>query len=121
MQGVFIDILYFTGAINQLMNGNGNININISDADPVTGLLGGNNSGITTTFGGGVNYNDIIGNKIDFQSNYFYSRYNPVKESHIHRQYFLPANPVCNRLIMATLLNGQIFIVQQFMNYISAG
>ena len=73
MQGVFIDILYFTGAINQLMNGNGNININISDADPVTGLLGGNNSGITTTFGGGVNYNDIIGNKIDFQSNYFYT------------------------------------------------
>ena len=88
----FMDILSFTGAMNQLKNGNGNININISDDDPIAGLLGGNNSGINTTFGTGVNYNNIIGTKTDFQSNYFFSRYNPVKESHIQRQYFLPAN-----------------------------
>ena len=37
-----------------------------------------------------TNYNNIIGNKLDFQSNYFYNRYNPKSESHIQRQYFLP-------------------------------
>jgi Outer membrane protein beta-barrel family/Carboxypeptidase regulatory-like domain len=88
----FMDILSFTGAMNQLKNGGGNININISDDDPIAGLLGANNTGINTTFGGGVNYNNIIGTKTDFQSNYFYSRYNPVKENHIQRQYFLPVN-----------------------------
>lgn len=88
----FMDILSFTGAMNQLKNGGGNINISISDEDPLAGLLGVNNTGINTTFGGGFNYNNIIGTKTDFQSNYFYSRYNPVKESHTQRQYFLPAN-----------------------------
>ncbi len=88
----FMDILNFTGAMNQLKNGGGNISINISDEDPIAGLLGANNTGINSTLGGGVNYNNIIGTKTDFQSNYFYSRYNPIRESHIQRQYFLPAN-----------------------------
>ncbi|HKB44060.1 MAG TPA: outer membrane beta-barrel protein, partial [Chitinophagaceae bacterium] len=48
------------------------------------------NSGINTIWGGGLNYNNIIGKKTDFQSNYFYNRYNPNTESHIQRQYFLP-------------------------------
>ena len=88
----FMDILNFTGALNQLKGGGGNININISPDDPMAGLLGGNNNGINTTFGGGFNYNNIIGNKTDFQSNYFYSRFNPNRETHQQRQYFLPAN-----------------------------
>ena len=88
----FMDVLNFTGALNQLKGGGGNININIGPDDPLAGLLGGNNSGINTTFGGGFNYNNIIGNKTDFQSNYFYSRYNPNRESHLQRQYFSPAN-----------------------------
>ncbi len=87
----FMDVLNFTGALNQLKGG-GNINLNIGPDDPLAGLLGGNNNGINTTFGGGVNYNNIIGTKTDFQSNYFYSRYNPKRESHTQRQYFLPAN-----------------------------
>ena len=88
----FMDILNFTGALNQLKNGGGNINISIDDNDPLAGLLGGNNTGINTTMGGGFNYNNIIGNKTDFQSNYFYSRFNPVRISNIQRQYFSPAN-----------------------------
>ena len=88
----FMDVLNFTGALNQLKNGGGNVNISISDDDPLAGLLGGNNSGINTTWGGGINYNNIIGAKTDFQSNYFYSRYNPNRQSHIQRQYFSPAN-----------------------------
>lgn len=89
----FMDILNFTGAMNQLKNGGGgNINLTIGPDDPLAGLLGGNNSGINTTWGGGINYNNIIGTKTDFQSNYFYSRYNPLRKSNIQRQYFLPAN-----------------------------
>ena len=34
-----------------------------------------------------MNYNNIIGKKLDWQSNYFYNRYNPNTESHIQRQY----------------------------------
>jgi len=88
----FMDILNFTGAMNQLKNGGGSINISMSSDDPLSGLLGGNNSGINTTWGGGVNYNNIIGTKTDFQSNYFYSRFNPKRISNIQRQYFTPAN-----------------------------
>lgn len=88
----FMDILNFTGAMNQLKNGGGNINFSIGADDPIAGLLGGNNSGINTTWGGGVNYNNIIGKKTDFQSNYFYNRYNPKRISSIQRQYFTPAN-----------------------------
>ena len=87
----FMDVLNFTGAMNQLKGG-GNININIGPDDPLAGLLGGSNNGINTTFGGGINYNNIIGTKTNFESNYFYSRYNPKRENHIQRQYFLPAN-----------------------------
>ena len=78
--------------MNQLKNGGGNINLTINENDPLAGLLGGNNTGINTTFGGGVNYNNIIGTKTDFQSNYFYSRYNPNRISNVLRQYFSPAN-----------------------------
>jgi len=88
----FFDVLNFTGALNQLKNGGGNINLSISQDDPMAGLLGGNNSGINTTWGGGVNYNNIIGTKTDFQGNYFYSRFNPKRNTNIQRQYFSPAN-----------------------------
>jgi len=88
----FMDVLNFTGALNQLKNGGGNINLTINENDPLAGLLGGNNTGINTTFGGGVNYNNIIGTKTDFQSNYFYSRYNPNRITNVVRQYFSPAN-----------------------------
>ena len=88
----FMDVLNFTGALSQLKNGGGNINLTIDENDPLAGLLGGNNTGINTTFGGGFNYNNLIGTKTDFQSNYFYSRYNPNRISNVVRQYFSPTN-----------------------------
>jgi len=88
----FMDVLNFTGALNQLKNGGGNINLTIGDNDAIAGLLGGNNSGVNTIFGGGVNYNNIVGTKTDFQGNYFYSRYNPNRITNVVRQYFAPAN-----------------------------
>jgi Outer membrane protein beta-barrel family/Carboxypeptidase regulatory-like domain len=89
----FMDILNFTGELARMQRaGGGNININLSadDAAAMGVNAGGSNSGINTTWGGGVNYNNIIGNKLDFQSNYFYNRLNPRQESSIERQYFLP-------------------------------
>jgi hypothetical protein len=103
----FMDILNFTGALNQAMKGGGgniNININSNEASGFSGMGGNNNSGINTAWGGGVNYNNIIGKKIDWQSNYFYNRYNPNTESHIQRQY--PSGSIYNQNSFADNLNN---------------
>lgn len=89
----FMDILNFTGELARMQRGGGgNININMSgDEAAAMGMnAGGRNGGINTTWGGGINYNNIIGTKLDMQSNYFYNRFNPTQESNIQRQYFLP-------------------------------
>ncbi len=89
----FMDILNFTGELARMQRGGGgNISINISGDDAAAMGLGGNrNGGINTAWGGGVNYNNIIGSKVDFQSNYFYNRFNPDIEKHISRENFLGA------------------------------
>nr|HQU56285.1 carboxypeptidase regulatory-like domain-containing protein [Chitinophagaceae bacterium] len=90
----FFDILNFTGELARMQRGmsGGDININISldDATASAMNLGGGRGGITKAWGGGINYNNIIGNKLDWQSNYFYNRLNPQKNSRILRQYILP-------------------------------
>jgi Outer membrane protein beta-barrel family len=87
----FMDMMNFTGELSRMMKvGNGNVNINITADDPNAAMLGGNNSGIRTIRGGGLNYNNIIGSKIDFTSNYFYNHYNPKTAANIARQYILP-------------------------------
>ncbi|MBL7746618.1 MAG: outer membrane beta-barrel protein, partial [Chitinophagaceae bacterium] len=89
----FMDILNFTGELARMQRGGGgNININMSGEEAAAmGISGGRNSGINTAWGGGLNYNNIIGSKLDFQSNYFYNRLNPNQESHIQREYLLPS------------------------------
>jgi hypothetical protein len=85
----FMDILSFNSGMSQMSSGGGNINITSSDqASGMTG--GGNNNAINTTWAGGANYNNIIGKKMEIQSNYFYSRYNPVTKQELSRQYVLP-------------------------------
>jgi hypothetical protein len=88
----FMDILNFTGELARMQRGGGgNININMSGEEAAAmGLNTGNNRGINTAWGGGLNYNNIIGTKLDLQSNYFYNHYNPKQESNISRQYLLP-------------------------------
>ena len=86
----FMDILNFTGELSRMQRGGGgNINLNVSgDEAAAMGInAGGRNNGINTAWGGGLNYNNIIGTKLDFQSNYFYNRFNPNQESHLQRQY----------------------------------
>lgn len=105
----FMDILNFTGELARMQRGGGgNMNINISGDDAAAmGISGGNrNSGINTAWGGGLNYNNIIGKKLDFQSNYFYNRYNPNQESHIQRQYFLPSPYFYNQNSYSDNLNN---------------
>jgi hypothetical protein len=66
-------------------------NINISSNDPLASSMGGgNNNSINTSWAGGANYNNILGTKMEVQSNYFYNRYNPVTEQKLSRQYILP-------------------------------
>ena len=69
----FMDILNFTGELARMQRGGGgNININISGDDAAAlGLGGNNNSGINTAWGGGVNYNNIIGTKAGFSKQLF--------------------------------------------------
>lgn len=96
----FMDILNFTGELARMQRGGGG-NINISMTSDQAASMGvsnfGGRNGITTALGGGLNYNNIIGKKLDLQSNYFYNRMNPVQESHIQRQYLLPGTSYYNQ------------------------
>lgn len=87
----FMDMMNFTGELSRMMRGSGgNLNINIPADDQNAAMLGNNNRGIRTIWGGGLNYNNIIGKKIDWTSNYFYNHYNPKTETQVQRQYLLP-------------------------------
>lgn len=86
----FMDILSFSGGMSQLGGGGGNINISMGGNDAFAGAMGGNNRAINTSWAGGANYNNIIGTKMEVQSNYFFSRYNPVTNQKLSRQYILP-------------------------------
>lgn len=102
-----MDILNFTGELKKMISGGGgNININIDNSSPLAGLAG-TNSGINTIWGGGVNYNNIIGSKTDFMSNYFYNRFNQQKESNIQRHYFLPdSSYLYNQDVFSNTINN---------------
>ena len=83
----FTDMLNFNSGMNSLQGGGG-LQIDIKGVGPANSTDNGN--GIRNIWGGGFNYNNLLGNKIQFTSNYFYNGYNPNTESHINRQYFLP-------------------------------
>ncbi|MBL0068388.1 MAG: TonB-dependent receptor family protein [Chitinophagaceae bacterium] len=89
----FMDILNFTGELARMQRGGGGGNISINISGDEASAMGmnpmGRNAGINTAWGSGLNYNNIIGTKLDFQGNYFYNHFNPKTESHINRQNFL--------------------------------
>lgn len=81
----FMNMLNFSGGgMSTMSDGGARLQINVNPTD------NNSNNGIRSIWGGGINYNNIIGNKTNFTSNYFYNRYNPNTESWIQRQYFLP-------------------------------
>jgi hypothetical protein len=87
----FMDMMNFSGEMSRMARGGGAITITMND-NGMMGGMGNNNSNIRTIWGGGLNYNNIIGNNVDFTSNYFYNHYNPKTESETHRQNFLPGS-----------------------------
>ncbi len=99
----------FTDKLNFAGGSGGGMVMSLS-SDGGSGGAGNNN--IRTIWGGGFNYNNIIGNNTDFTSNYFYNRYNPVTTSNSQRQYFAPdstwyyrQNSVANNLNNSHRLN----------------
>lgn len=84
----FMDMANFTGELSRMMRGGGPITL--SGDDPLAAMIGNNNRGIRTIWGGGANYNDIIGTKAELTSNYFYNHFNPKTISDAHRRYILP-------------------------------
>jgi hypothetical protein len=94
----FNNLMNFSGEMNRMNKSSyGVASFNLNAADPVMGMSGGgNNNGIKTIWGGGLNYNNVIGNKTDLTSSYFYNHYNPHQESNIQRQYFLPDSTYFN-------------------------
>jgi hypothetical protein len=84
----FTDMLNFTGELSRLQRSGGG-NIQISANDGMAGMGDNNNGSLRTIWGGGINYNNIIGKKTDFTSNYFYNHYNPNTDQQTSRQYFL--------------------------------
>lgn len=86
----FMDILNFSGALSKMQKGGGNISFNLSSDESASFGLGSNNTGINTAMGAGINYNNIIGKKVELQSSYFYNRFSPDIERQVNRQNFLP-------------------------------
>lgn len=84
----FMDMMNFSGELSRMMRGGGPIRM--SDDDPMASMLANSNRGIRTIWGGGANYNNIIGKKAELASNYFYNHFNPKTISEIERQYILP-------------------------------
>ena len=83
----FMDIINFNGGIGKMM-GSGNYDYFIGHRCGSNGM-GGSKNGINTIWGSGLNYNNLIGTKLDLQSSYFYNHYNPDLESHTQRQYLI--------------------------------
>lgn len=88
----FMDILSFSGDLSRMQKSGGNISINLSGDDMAAMGLGGNTAGINTAWGGGLNYNNIIGTKLDFQSSYFFNRFNPSIEKQVRRENIIPGS-----------------------------
>jgi hypothetical protein len=87
----FMDLMNFSGDLSRMLQGGGSFTM--SGSDPNAELLrsmGNTNVGVRTIWGGGVNYNNLIGKKAELTSNYFYNGFNPLTYSDISRQYLLP-------------------------------
>jgi hypothetical protein len=85
----FMDMLNFNGGgMNSMQQGGGGIQIDLKDGGSTNS--NNNGDGIRKIWGGGFNYNNLIGKNTQLTSNYFYNSYDPNTESRIQRQYFLP-------------------------------
>ncbi len=85
----FFDILNFTGGLGG-PGDKGGIVIS-KDALPMSGFSNGN-SGLTTTWAGGLNFNDTYNKKVEVNGSYFYNRLEDEIDQKTNREYLVPGN-----------------------------
>ena len=86
----FMDMMSFSGELSRMKQGGmAGVAMVSSDAGSAS-ADGSSGNGIKTVGGFGINYNNLLGKKVEFTSNYFFNHYNPQQESDVQRQYFLP-------------------------------
>ena len=90
----FMDILNFQGGLGG-PGGGGRGVVQVTDGGagnlPVQGM--GPTNSITTTWAGGLNFNDRWGSNLDVSGSYFYNRIQDRMEQQITRDYISPTNP----------------------------
>ena len=88
----FMDMLNFTGGLGGPNGGRGGMIEMDGGGLPLQGMNGGNNS-ITTTWAGGLNFNDRWGKDLQVNGSYFFNRVQDRMEQKTNRQYISPNNP----------------------------
>ncbi|HYE54918.1 MAG TPA: outer membrane beta-barrel family protein [Chitinophagaceae bacterium] len=91
----FMDLLNFQGGLGGPGGGRGGGSIEISSGGgglPIQGM-GGQPTSITTTWAGGLNFNDKWGENLNVNGSYFYNRIDDRSEQKTNRQYISPTNP----------------------------
>ncbi|MBC7903775.1 MAG: outer membrane beta-barrel protein, partial [Gemmatimonadaceae bacterium] len=91
----FMDILNFSGGLPGAGGGKGgNIDISSSGLSVQGGGPGGgsSNPGITTTWAGGLNYNNSLQKKMDLTGSYFYNKMENEKLEKMNQQWLIPGN-----------------------------
>ena len=88
----FLDILNFSGGLPGAGGrGGGGMQLDMNSTGlPVQGFT--NNEGVTTTWAGGLNYNNTWQKKMDFMSSYFYNRLQTNILENVRQQWLLPGN-----------------------------
>lgn len=87
----FMDILNFSSGLGGPGGGRGGMLEISSGGLPLQGMNA--NNSITTTWAGGLNFNDKWGSNLDVNGSYFYNRVQDRLEQKTNRQYVSPVNP----------------------------
>jgi len=86
----FGDILNFSGGLGAPGGRGGQIVLNTGGL-PVQDMNGGNN-GLTTTWAGGLNFNDTYNKRVDVNGSYFYNHLDNQVDQKVNREYLIPGN-----------------------------
>ena len=86
----FGDILNFSGGLGLPGGKGGQIVLNTGGL-PIQDMNGGKN-GLTTTWAGGLNFNDTYNKKVDISGSYFYNRLDNQVDQKVNREYLIPGN-----------------------------
>ncbi|RYY59708.1 MAG: TonB-dependent receptor, partial [Chitinophagaceae bacterium] len=83
----FSDMMNFSGALGRIGQGGATLSQGQMAA---LAAASSTNQGIRSIYGGGLNYNNIIGQSTDFTSSYFYNNFSPKTSTDLERTFLLP-------------------------------